>query len=317
MSLFLAGIILLLNIWGGKRAGSVITDPAKEMADVHKAMKMLKALERRWHTAGRLWLVLRCIIFLRTYYIDTLPRDIMYELAEVGDLPLPQPSPQPSNKRDRNSENKLVNSSGPESSPSPASEPRHFAGSRRVGEAKARQTSRSNSSLSPTPQVHQVLDTPPPPSLPQASMYSASSSIIDSTPVPVPQHAQRITLPVNGFSMGNASYGAGPSTSHGQMNNLQLQTGQPLDMDPILSMQSMMYDQALANLSASLMPQASPTAQQQQTSQTSGPQFVHPPDENLDEWLRMASLGAGAFSLDATAETASQSMWSAGPNGFE
>ncbi|KAI0741238.1 fungal-specific transcription factor domain-containing protein [Irpex lacteus] len=298
MSLFLAGIILLLNIWGGKRAGSVITDPAKEMADVHKAMKMLKALERRWHTAGRLW-------------------DIMYELAEVGDLPLPQPSPQPSNKRDRNSENKLVNSSGPESSPSPASEPRHFAGSRRVGEAKARQTSRSNSSLSPTPQVHQVMDTPPPPSLPQASMYSASSSIIDTTPVPVPQHAQPITLPVNGFSMGNASYGAGPSTSHGQMNNPQLQTGQPLDMDPILSMQSMMYDQALANLSASLMPQAGPTAQQQQTSQTSGPQFVHPPDENLDEWLRMASLGAGAFSPDATAETASQSMWSAAPNGFE
>lgn len=48
MALFLGGIILLLNIWGGKRAGSVITDPTKEMADVHKAMKMLKALERRY-----------------------------------------------------------------------------------------------------------------------------------------------------------------------------------------------------------------------------------------------------------------------------
>ena len=44
MSLFTAGIVLLLNIWGGKRSG-LSTDPAKEMADVHKCMKMLRALE--------------------------------------------------------------------------------------------------------------------------------------------------------------------------------------------------------------------------------------------------------------------------------
>lgn len=44
MSLFTAGIVLLLNIWGGKRSG-LSTDPAKEMADVHKCMKMLKLLE--------------------------------------------------------------------------------------------------------------------------------------------------------------------------------------------------------------------------------------------------------------------------------
>ena len=44
MALFTAGIVLLLNIWGGKRSG-LSTDPAKEMADVHKCMKMLRALE--------------------------------------------------------------------------------------------------------------------------------------------------------------------------------------------------------------------------------------------------------------------------------
>ena len=47
MSLFAAGIVLLLNIWGGKRSG-VATDPAREMEDVHKAMKMLKSMERRY-----------------------------------------------------------------------------------------------------------------------------------------------------------------------------------------------------------------------------------------------------------------------------
>ncbi|KAI9070185.1 hypothetical protein FKP32DRAFT_1543831, partial [Trametes sanguinea] len=75
MALFTAGIVLLLNIWGGKRSG-LSTDSTKEMADVHKCMKMLKLLEAHvpWHTAGRLW-------------------DILYELASVGDLPLPQPSP--------------------------------------------------------------------------------------------------------------------------------------------------------------------------------------------------------------------------------
>ncbi|RPD72366.1 hypothetical protein L226DRAFT_546928 [Lentinus tigrinus ALCF2SS1-7] len=84
MSLFTAGIVLLLNIWGGKRSG-LSTDPAKEMADVHKCMKMLRALEPHWHTAGRLW-------------------DILYELASVGDLPLPQASPAPSHKRERDSD---------------------------------------------------------------------------------------------------------------------------------------------------------------------------------------------------------------------
>ncbi|KAI0649560.1 fungal-specific transcription factor domain-containing protein [Trametes meyenii] len=87
MSLFTAGIVLLLNIWGGKRSG-LSTDPAKEMADVHKCMKMLKMLEAHWHTAGRLW-------------------DILYELASVGDLPLPQASPAPSNKRDRDSDSPI------------------------------------------------------------------------------------------------------------------------------------------------------------------------------------------------------------------
>ncbi|KAH6913531.1 fungal-specific transcription factor domain-containing protein [Coprinopsis sp. MPI-PUGE-AT-0042] len=112
MPVFTAGIVLLLGIWGGKRSG-LSTDPNKEMVDVHKCMKMLRNCERHWHSAGRLW-------------------DILYELASVGELPLPQPTP-PSNKRERDSET-------PMSSPSTSSElpltfesgSRPIAGSRRV-----------------------------------------------------------------------------------------------------------------------------------------------------------------------------------------
>ncbi|KAI0364475.1 hypothetical protein BV20DRAFT_1039391 [Pilatotrama ljubarskyi] len=116
MALFTAGIVLLLNIWGGKRSG-LSTDPAKEMADVHKCMKMLKELEAHWHVAGRLW-------------------DILYELASVGDLPLPQASPAPSQKRDRDSDSPMSASRPSTANNSPRPVPvdcgRAFAGHRRV-----------------------------------------------------------------------------------------------------------------------------------------------------------------------------------------
>ena len=47
MHAFIAGIVLLLNIWGGKKSG-LSTDPLKEMADVHKCMTLLKSLESRY-----------------------------------------------------------------------------------------------------------------------------------------------------------------------------------------------------------------------------------------------------------------------------
>jgi hypothetical protein len=54
MPVFTSGIVLLLSIWGGKRSG-LFMDPDKEMVDVHKCMKALKAMESRLPTAGRLW----------------------------------------------------------------------------------------------------------------------------------------------------------------------------------------------------------------------------------------------------------------------
>ncbi|KAF9236278.1 fungal-specific transcription factor domain-containing protein [Melanogaster broomeanus] len=110
MPAFTAGIVLLLNIWGGKRSG-LSTDPSKEMADVHKCMAVLQTIEKRWHTAGRLW-------------------DILYELASVGDLPLPQPSPTGATKRDRDDGSSPASSV--HSASTPPEGPRAIAGSRRV-----------------------------------------------------------------------------------------------------------------------------------------------------------------------------------------
>ncbi|KAL1750742.1 hypothetical protein FB107DRAFT_279342 [Schizophyllum commune] len=103
-AIFTAGIVLLLDIWGGKRSG-LSTDPNKEMADVHKATKCLKSIENG---------------------------DILYELTSVGDLALPTPSPQPQKKRERDSD---LSASATPNRPSPASSehgPRAIAGSRRV-----------------------------------------------------------------------------------------------------------------------------------------------------------------------------------------
>lgn len=66
--LFTSTIVLMLNMWG---SGSTANKHnMKEMEDIYKGMEILKSVESRWHTAGRLW-------------------DMLYELAIVGELPLP------------------------------------------------------------------------------------------------------------------------------------------------------------------------------------------------------------------------------------
>ncbi len=41
---FAAGIVLLLNIWGGKKSGLAL-NPKKEMQDVFKCMQVMKDME--------------------------------------------------------------------------------------------------------------------------------------------------------------------------------------------------------------------------------------------------------------------------------
>uniref|UniRef100_A0A0W0EU63 Transcription factor domain-containing protein n=1 Tax=Moniliophthora roreri TaxID=221103 RepID=A0A0W0EU63_MONRR len=108
---FTAGVILLLNIWGGKRSGLSI-DPVKEMSDVHKCMQVLHECQKRWHMAGRSW-------------------DIMYELATVGELPLPKSSPNTQNKRERDSDS-TISSASSTGSPSDV----HTSGTRTIASSK-------------------------------------------------------------------------------------------------------------------------------------------------------------------------------------
>ncbi|KAK0448797.1 fungal-specific transcription factor domain-containing protein [Armillaria borealis] len=93
MSIFSAAIVLLLNIWSGRRSG-ISFDEKKELSDVHKCMKTLQIFEKQWPFAGRLW-------------------DILYELASVGELPLPHPGVSPSNKREHDSDSPLSVGSPP------------------------------------------------------------------------------------------------------------------------------------------------------------------------------------------------------------
>ncbi|KAJ7702988.1 fungal-specific transcription factor domain-containing protein [Mycena rosella] len=55
---FMSGVILLLNLFGIKRAGLPI-DVGKELAHVSTSMRILKFFEARWQTAGRLWELLQ------------------------------------------------------------------------------------------------------------------------------------------------------------------------------------------------------------------------------------------------------------------
>ncbi|KAF7321767.1 Zn(2)-C6 fungal-type domain-containing protein [Mycena kentingensis (nom. inval.)] len=57
-SVFISGVILLLNLFGVKRAGLPI-DVGKELAHVSTSMRILKFMETRWQTAGRLWELLQ------------------------------------------------------------------------------------------------------------------------------------------------------------------------------------------------------------------------------------------------------------------
>ncbi|KAJ3561273.1 hypothetical protein NP233_g10294 [Leucocoprinus birnbaumii] len=118
-TVFLVAVVLLLNIWSGKRTGFA-PHPKREMEDVQRCMNMLKSCETRWSQAGRY-------------------SDILYELANAGDVtienhPPPPPSSPPSRKRQRTESNEfvpptttpLVNSDNTQSVPTTAAAPPTF-----------------------------------------------------------------------------------------------------------------------------------------------------------------------------------------------
>jgi len=71
MTAFIAGVILLLNLWIGKRTG-VSVAPEKAMADIDRCLYVLKTLENRWQMAGRLWDILHGLATMRS---ETIPAE--------------------------------------------------------------------------------------------------------------------------------------------------------------------------------------------------------------------------------------------------
>ncbi|KAF7345892.1 Zn(2)-C6 fungal-type domain-containing protein [Mycena venus] len=81
-SVFTSGVILLLNVWSGKRTG-LPPHMNSAIAEVHKCMATMRVCEKMWQTAG-------------LYY------DLLYELATIGQVPLPKdatPAPTPAATR--------------------------------------------------------------------------------------------------------------------------------------------------------------------------------------------------------------------------
>ncbi|KAF7342742.1 Zn(2)-C6 fungal-type domain-containing protein [Mycena sanguinolenta] len=75
-SVFTSGLILLLNVWSGKRTG-LPPHMNSAITEVHKCMATVRVCEKMWQTAG-------------------LCYDLLHELATLGQLPLPKdvtPSP--------------------------------------------------------------------------------------------------------------------------------------------------------------------------------------------------------------------------------
>lgn len=92
--------------------------------DISKVVIVLIQSMCRWFTAGRVW-------------------DILYILANVGDLPLPEPSVRMSQKRTRSAEETAKLS--PSNDIAPANEARQVAGTRRVQQYQQHTSSSSSS----------------------------------------------------------------------------------------------------------------------------------------------------------------------------
>jgi len=255
MAVFTSGIVLLLSIWGGKKSGLGM-DPCKEMKDVHKCMIVLKGCEERWHSAGRLWYNSSNNAYVVLLFILWF-RDILYELASVGDLPLPQGSPYSSNKRERNSDSPI--SMGEDACRLPKKglmdRERTVAGSKRVNKIKEQGHSNRQSQCkqpsAPIFQQQQELLTDV--IFPQQD----STLIIDSTPSPLQSQSQSrsqsqpqmdmSTLPVYSDELGRVPL-VNHTTSSSPLSSSSLRPPPPPSMlSSSLSPSSAGYHQHMSN----------------------------------------------------------------------
>lgn len=169
----------------------------------------------------------------------------------MGELPLPRLSPPASNKRDRDSD-KPAGASAPSDASAP-DEARHIAGSRRANAA----------ARPPEQPQHQHPAQPPPhpqayPAPPAGPSQDAPAVGGAFAPLPV---ASVFPGGLGGwFGYDSAGSQQGPAAASGSMYGAApappaapaAQAFPTLDVGQMFSAQSMMYDQVLSNLSASL-----------------------------------------------------------------
>ncbi|KAG6811693.1 hypothetical protein H0H93_014286, partial [Arthromyces matolae] len=202
IAIFTAGVVFLLSLWNNKRSG-MTGDRGKVMDDIHKCMEALHVFEERQVSYFLRLMNSILITKPRILGIELLKRDIMYELASVGDVQLPNPSPPNSNKPEREFDSPVrsgTQSSVPSTSALITSEaPRATAGSRRV----VTKASHPHSTTSSQPE--QLYDPSYP--LPVYSNELGRMSIND----PAPQ--QQPSVYWNPRASGNSSGPPGPSPS--------------------------------------------------------------------------------------------------------
>ncbi|KIK51276.1 hypothetical protein GYMLUDRAFT_78264 [Collybiopsis luxurians FD-317 M1] len=78
MALFMTSIVLLVNVWRGRRlrVATAETDIEKELADVYRCINLLSLQEKRWQHAGRYCDILREIILVSHFHHSMwLPSD--------------------------------------------------------------------------------------------------------------------------------------------------------------------------------------------------------------------------------------------------
>ncbi|EIN10102.1 hypothetical protein PUNSTDRAFT_102126 [Punctularia strigosozonata HHB-11173 SS5] len=231
---FTSGIVLLLNIWGGKRSGAS-SNPEKEMADVHKCMQVLKLCESKWHSGGRLW-------------------DILRDLASVSELPLPRSSPGPTFKRERDSDEPITSDSATIASSASATArqqpeaPRNIAGSRRVSNhtSAAAQPARSTSHLYALP-VHSE-DLGRIPLHPTAATPSDNGSSSDA-PSPLSSWYQNTSGPTYGTAAPASPHASAPHAGPSNAPSVPLANSMgamsAFPMDPLI------YDQMMSSFADS------------------------------------------------------------------
>lgn len=258
-------------------------------------------------------------------------RDIMYELASMGDLPLPQASPPATNKRERDSEDpsEAASPSTPSSgsASTPSDEPRHIAGSKRVSHSQQQQQQ-----FQPPPQHQQQYS----PILPGSSGGDAFVPVRPRTTLgdtfSLPVHTDELgRLPLHptadpALAYGNTGWASdfGPLPPAPPPNgppNITMQQMAPPDvnmapqtmsMDPMFS--SMVYDQVISNLSASLAPAA---MMPQHYPSSVDPQRAPLPSENFEQIMQSLGSDAGSVIMPDYAENGALSMWTSAPASFE